>query len=187
MSWDSKKLAQEIKSEIVKNTLAGKDRYGKNFKQYSTKPFAMPHGAVANKTKLKKVTDGKRKKKGIVSLFTSKKSGNVWVTWLNGYKEYKKIMYGNTNPNLYATGGLLKSFTVLKVKNKGKLDATYTLKTSVGEVQLPFPEEVRITLGWTDKEKTKIAYYNKIKGRDMLGLPQKQLKQIVNKMLPKKK
>ena len=184
MSWDSKELAERIKAAIIENTLAGKDKHGKDFKPYSTRPFAMPYGAVANKKKLEKAI-----KDNQASVHRHKKTKGLWITWLEGgYKRYKQTMFGGKNananlPNLWATGGMLKSFTRLKVANKGASDKTYKLKTSFGDFDIPLPQEVHITLGWTDKEKAKIAYYNKLKGRDMFGLPPKQLNDIVKKML----
>ena len=184
MKWNSIKLAEAIKSAIIKNTLTGKDKHGKEFKRYSTRPFAMPYGAVANKQKLKQASDTKKKKKGKIKYWKNPNTKGMWVTWLyGGYKGYKKAMFGNDKPNLWATGGMLKSFTRLKVNEKGDSSGTYTLKTNFGEFQIPIPNEVHITLGWTDKEKAKIAYYNKLKGRDMLGLPPKQIENIVNDMI----
>jgi hypothetical protein len=193
MAWNSKKLAEIIRAKIIENTLAGKDKYGKDFKPYSTRPFAMPSGAVANKKKLEKSADTKKQKKGVVSFHTTKK-GALWVTWLGGYKQYKKIMYEGKprlfnksfsaeKPNLWATGGMLKSFAVLSVTNKGAGGATYKLKTNFGEFNIPIPEVVDITLGWTDKKKADIARYNKERGRDMFGLPPKELDEIVKKMV----
>ena len=186
MKWNSNEIAEAIKTAIVKNTLRGRDKYGKEFKLYSTKPFAIPYGAVHNKSKLKQATDTKTKKQGKVNYWKKTSTKGMWITWLDsGYKGYKKTMFGNSKPNLWATGGMIKSFTRLKVIEKGDSGATYNIKTNFGEFKIPIPQEVHITLGWTDKEKAKIAYYNKMKGRDMFGLPQKYLENVVNNMLKK--
>ena len=178
--WDSKKLAKKIRDKIVANTKEGKDKDGNKFTEYSDKPFAMPYGAVTNKKKLKN-------NKSVVSYFINPNTKGLWVTWLNGYKQYKEIMYGHNKVNLLNTGGMLRSFTTLNITQKGDSGGTSTLKTNFGDFQIPIPEEVRITLGWTDKEKAKIAYYNKLKGRDMFGLAKTDLDKIVDRMLPKKK
>ena len=46
-------LAIEIANAIKENTQSGKDRYARRFIPYSKRPFAMPYGAVKNKTKAK--------------------------------------------------------------------------------------------------------------------------------------
>jgi len=178
MSWSSLAIALKIREAIVENTLAGKDKDGKPFKPYSTRPFKMPYGAISNKKKLKANRDN-------VRYFTNRKTGGLWVTWLKGYSDYKFMMRGNNRPNLQLSGGLLKSFSVLKVAEKGNSGRTSKLETSYGSFEVPIPAEVYIELGWKKEERGKIAYYNKLKGRDMLGLPQNQLENIVKEMVEK--
>jgi len=181
MSWDSKLLALLIRNKIVENTQKeGKDKDGIPFKPLSTRPFSMPHGAITNKAK-------KKKNPNEIRYFRKRKNdpSSLWVTWLNGYKRYKEIMYGNSMSNLTATGKMLDTFSVLRVVEKGDSGGTTTLKTDFGEFQIPIPKEVCIKLGWNskNKEQGKIAEYHKKNGRDMLGLPQKQIENIVNDML----
>jgi hypothetical protein len=194
MIWNSKKLAQLIRGAIVENTLAGFDKDGKPFDKYSDKPFAMPHGAVANKAKLKKaIAESKRLVKAssdpIVKVF-QKDGGSHWITWMGGYKDYKKIMYTESKTvnmagssvtvspsatvNLFATGGMLKSFGVLKTIEKYKQDTIFDNQ----KITLPVPE-VRITLGWQSTIEGDKAFYNIKRGRNMLGLPQKKLNNLV--------
>jgi len=184
MSWDSNLLAVLLREKIKDNTKEGIDKDGNPFKAYSTKPFAMPSGAVANKQKMKKVTDTKRTKKGIVSFHKTKK-GSLWVTWLNGYKEYKRIMFGQSDKvNLFNTGNMVDSFAVLRVKESKKNN----IITKFGDLKSPIPTEVKITLGWKGprgKELSKIAGYNRDKGRDMLGLPQTDINKIIKGMIDK--
>ena len=171
----SKALAQAIRVAIVENTLAGFDKDGKPFNKYSDKPFAMPAGAVSNKTKLKQAQKkSKNTPDPIVKVFTNNKTGGIWITWMGGYKDYKTMMGHDAKVNLSFTGGMLKSFGVLKVLEQWKTDSIFEGQ----KFTLPIPE-IEITLGWQDKEKAKIAYWNKQRGRDILGLPYKKLNPLV--------
>jgi len=87
------------------------------------------------------------------------------------------------HPNLWATGEMLNSFAVLSVKNEGGSDRTTKIKTSLGDFEIPVPEKVLITLGWRNEKQGMKAAFNRQRGRDMLGLPQVQLENLVKKML----
>ena len=55
-----KQLGIDIINAIKANTQAGTDRYGNRFIPYSQRPFAMPYGAVSNKTKARKARTEKK-------------------------------------------------------------------------------------------------------------------------------
>jgi hypothetical protein len=179
--WNANAIAALIRSEIDKRTLAGKDKDGKPFPEYSTKPFAMPWGAVVNKNKMKKLIKAGKKKgeqNSNVKYFKRKnKSGKfgLWIVFLGGYKVYKKIMRGTDKPNLWMTGTMMKSLKVLKVQE----DWGTPIKTKYGDFQTTIPSSTKITIGWSDEAMAKIAEYNIKRKRDVLGIEQEKLDKIV--------
>jgi len=181
--WNSKKLAQLIRAEVIENTLAGLDKDGKPFKEYSTNPFTMPYQAIARKEKAdpyliwlsehnKNSSNSARGIKYLSKTQTGKKY--IKVLWWGGHKEYKKTMYGTDTVNLSATGGMLKSFGVLSVREKWLQESIFDKQ----KFTLPVPE-IWITLGWKDAIQAQKAYWNINRDRNMLGLPEKKLNSLV--------
>ena len=84
---------------------------------YSTKPFAMPIGAVQKKSVLLGILKGKYPDDA--QLFRSKKSGKLWVVIKRGYKWLREQSAKKSDRvDLRWTGELMRSLRVLKVNDK---------------------------------------------------------------------
>lgn len=144
-----RKLALFFIGVIQKRTLEGKDADGKPFKGYSTKPFAMPSGAIT-----------KRAVKSMVSAeeanYTNH-NGKLWIVVRGGYKVAKKRIMENSpgydgTVNLTLSGRMLKALTPVTVNSKGE-----------------------IVIGFTREEDAQKAIWNEESGRKFLGLSQEDL------------
>jgi len=172
----SLKLAKSIRLEILANTAKGIDKDGNPFTPYSDRPFAMPAGAVANKQTARRLQKKQTKNDPIITWFRHRNSGKHWIIWHKGYSHYKKTFYHSDKVNLSATESMLKSFMVLDVKDRYKEEQIFENQ----KIILPIPE-VWIRLGWLNDTERNKAYWNKLKGRNMLGLPENKLNPLISK------
>jgi len=176
----SLKLAKSIRLEILANTAKGIDKDGNPFTPYSDRPFAMPAGAVANKQTARRLQKKQTKNDPIITWFRHRNSGKHWIIWHKGYSHYKKTFYHSSTPDLAATEGMQKGFTILDNKDNWNTETIFKNQ----KIILPIPE-MYIVLGWNKIEEQKKAFWNMQKrsdgkkGRDMLGLPEKQLNSLV--------
>lgn len=168
----------KIVARVQQNTLAGLDKDGKPFAPYSTRPFSMPWQAVASKAKARALyrrgrASGKPKPPNAnVRFYTHKKTRSPWVVFMGGYQAYKTAMRGKQpHPNLHFTGSMLKGLKVL--------DSGVKYSEFAGKLGLSIPVGVSWTLGWRNSKLAQRAYYNKLRGRDMFGLPEAQVLEIV--------
>lgn len=84
--------------------------------KYSTKPFAMPIGAVKKKKVLLDILKGKHLDD--TQIFTSKKSGKLWVVIKKGYKWLREQSGKNAGRvDLTWTREMMRSLQVLKINN----------------------------------------------------------------------
>ena len=158
-----------IKSAIIKNTLAGFDKDGEKFKEYSTRPFKMFYSQTPNFTKLKKAIKENQAQPTI-------DGQGLKVIYRGGYKEFKQIYYPANNVNLHNTGSMLAAFTFLE-----KSQENTKIKTAVGEIEIP--KSIMLKFGFTDETEAKKYIYNRLRGRDMLGLPSEQIEEIITDVL----
>jgi len=146
-------LGLEIVKHIRKRTLEGKDKDGKPFKEYSTRHFAMPSGATTKAALNRLESAGK--------LFWFKKGESEWVVIEGGYKALKaawKPQFGGT-VNLTLTGQMMKDLSVIE------------LSSDV------------ITIGFNKEENAEKALWNIDRGRDFLGIEDKELEKLAAKYL----
>lgn len=138
-----KKIGMVIIANIQKRTESGIDADGKPFKAYSTKTFAMPSGAITKRAQKILVKDGNLQ-------YFNTKGGSLWAVIIGGYAVLKKAVYAKTSSNgtvnLMATGAMMRSLRVQSTGNNS------------------------ITLGFANTESANKAYYNKVMGREFLGL-----------------
>ena len=189
MDIKTKQLAVQIRNAIQRNTMEGFDKDGKPFKAYSTNPFSMPYYAIHNKDKFKKYF---LKQDDKAHIFRKQKTGKMlWVLFKGGYSEYKKVLAAKkpkkAGVNLFYTGQMIEALKVLSTtEHLIKNDIVGTL-----------PKSLEIKIGWSDavrkNEKDRnsatnaqIAYYNKLKGRDMFGIPEKLAQETIQKHLKEK-
>lgn len=127
--------------------------------KYSTKPFAMPIGAVSKKSVMFKMLKGKYDDD--TQLFQSAKSKKLWVAIKKGYKWYREQSgRGSSIVDLVWSRKLRRSLTVLKTD----------IKTGL------------IEIGHSDKRSDQIAQYHNELGagkskkiRKYLGLTEDEL------------
>lgn len=121
---------------IRKRTLKGQFLEGSSAdaSRYSTKPFTMPLGAASkflhnklSKEKSFKVFKGhKESRKEIASvqdtdykIFKSKRTGNLWVLFKGGYRQYRQMAGKDvTNTSLTWSGRMLRNLGIIKAENK---------------------------------------------------------------------
>jgi hypothetical protein len=136
------RAGQRIVAIIKQRTLEGIDKDGNPFKPYSTRPFAMPAGAMTQRTRKSLYKDGK------IQYF--KRNGKLWVVVKDGYAGFKKVNNNKTaydgTVNLSATGDMMRGITVLSASNN------------------------TITIGTTRTEAAKKLMWNIDKGRNPLGI-----------------
>lgn len=140
-----KKIGQILIRKIQDRTAQGMDFEGKEFKDYSRRTFALPAGAVTKRARKLLAKNG--------LLAWTNRSGKKWIVVKGGYWNLKMATYAQTSyygtVNLTATGEMMRSLRV----------------TETGENE--------ITIGFKDAENAAKAYYNKLMGREFLGvLPQ---------------
>ena len=149
----SLKLAKAIQKEILENTAKGIDKDGNPFTPYSTRPFAMPAGAVANKQTARRLQKKQTKEDPFITWFMRR--GKHWIVWHKGYSHYKETFYHKSKPDLEATGGFIKAFTIIHHKDIWRTATIFRNQ----KIQLPIPE-MYITLGWEKDEHRKVAFWN---------------------------
>lgn len=131
-------------------------------KDYSTKPFSMPIGAVQRKSVLNNMLKGKYEDD--TQLFTSR-SGRLWVAIKKGYKWMREQSNKQSeNVDLRWSGRLMRSLKVIKVDTtKGEIEidhsdsrnqklAEYFNISGTGK-----SKKLRKYLGVTDEELLKAA------------------------------
>lgn len=149
-----KLMGIEIVNHIRNRTQDGKDKDGKAFKPYSTKPFAMPSGATTQLA-LKTLDNSD----GLI-WFTAK-SGNKWIVVKDGYKALKQARRpqdGGT-VNLTNDGQMMNDLAVIAIPRDG------------------------IDIGFNRAENAEKALWNIEAGRDFLGIEDSELEKIAEKYL----
>lgn len=97
------------KGEFLEGSSAGAENY-------STKPFALPVGAV-NKMTGKKITDLAENQPDKFKLFRSKNTGSLWVVVMEGYKKIRELSGKKTdNVTMSWSGKVLRNLGVVSVK-----------------------------------------------------------------------
>lgn len=138
-----KTLALKFISIIRARTLRGLDKQGNPFKPYSTKPLAIPSGAITKRAAKELV------KSQEAAYF--ERNGKLWIVIQGGYKAAKAAMKKQTDwdgtVNLSLSGAMLKDLTPLTYDTEGN-----------------------ITIGFASTENAKKARYNRFYGREFLGL-----------------
>lgn len=142
-------IAQMINSIIKERTTSGIDKFGKSFKEYSTKPFKTSYKGFPNKGILKQMVKSEQ-----AVVFENAK-GYKMVLVKIGYADYKKQLYAKTNysgkVNLTLSGRMLQDQTVLRAS------------------------ENTIIIGFNNRDMAKRVAQNISRGRDFLGLPNEVL------------
>lgn len=146
-------LGIEIVNHIRKRTLEGKDKDGKPFKGYSTRPFAMPAGAAT------KGAISRLESSGGLTWFSSGKS--KWILIKGGYRAYKAVRKPQDGGvvNLTLSGQMMKDLGVIALPTDG------------------------ITIGFNRKENAEKALWNIERGRDFLGVEDSVLEKLAEKYL----
>lgn len=172
-------LAVLLTNKIKANTQAGIDKDGNQFRPYSALPFAMPYGAVANKTKLNQAV-----KAGKAAIVT--KNDKKRVIWKQGYVDYRGWMGRDTSPvNLTFTGRMLSNLKPLGTEFK---EFSFDLSelgdaNLTGIMNLEIPKEIIATVGFENDTAKQVAIWNIVKGRKFLGLTDKDIETIVKDWL----
>lgn len=150
-------LAVEL---IVSRTLEGRDRFGRPFALYSTRPYALPAGALwaqGSRTAARRL-----KRQGQIGYF--RRQGKLWAIVKGGYRAYKEARLGQGDQvNLTLTGSMLRSLRVLRVDER----------------------EGSVTIGFGRTDAAEKAYYHVVSGagpsrtiRDFLGLTDEELDRV---------
>jgi len=167
---DLQTIGTRVIGAIIDNTSKGIDRFGKPFRKYSIKPFAMPYPAYLNFST--KASIKRNKKNESVSYF--KRDGALFVVIKGGYNALKKERFqtGDNTVNLQVRGA----------RGGGMLGELVT-----GDIK-----ENSITVKFKTSETADLAYYHTVAGvgkskviRDFLGLPPSQLAEIENEIANK--
>ena len=90
-----------------------------------------------------------------------------------GYAKYKSVMLGHSEVNLSMTGAMLKGLMVQKEELGGKIN--------IGGFEVNIPSTVSVRLGWKDINLAKRAVWNKERGRDMLGLSEAKVQEVLER------
>ena len=132
---------------ILQRTAWGMDSNGKPFKEYSTRPFKMPAGAVPKRA-VKILRAG-----GNLRYFKNGKA--LWCVIIGGYAAFKKAIYTKTgysgNVNLTLSGAMLNALEVIKAGNN------------------------TVRIGLTRTEEAQKAFWLKEKGFEFLGISKEEL------------
>lgn len=141
-------IANRFAYIIAKRTEDGLDKNGMPFKPYSTKPFKMPSGAATKKAKMNLLSKGELK-------YFKTKGGKLWIVVTSGYLGYKMANYTKTSfdgkPNLMMTGQMMAAFMPILFSDAG------------------------FSLGFSRPEEAQKMLWNIQKGRDILGMTDKDL------------
>jgi hypothetical protein len=199
-----KELSNFLTLKIIENTQSVIDKKGDKFIAYSTMPFAMPYGAIANKEKAKPYLVGAKDVEdynlGKKTKQTSKvayakgfqfqiKDGSMWVVWLGGYADYKGLMrpLDKGVVNLTFTGNMLqnlKESTKFETKEVRVNLSDFGIEGLEGEFVLDLPE-ILFEFGFSEETAKKVAEYNIERGRDFLGLTDKDIEEVVKGWMQK--
>jgi len=147
-------LGSAVVNHIRKRTLKGLDKDGEAFVSYSTTPFAMPSGALTQKTR-----KGLDSASSLVWFTTN--SGSKWVVIDGGYKELKAVKRpkdGGT-VNLTDTGRMLQDLAVISTKKN------------------------QVQIGFNTSEQAQKALWNIENGRDFMGIEDKELSKLADTIL----
>jgi hypothetical protein len=151
-----RKLGAQMVTLIVKRTQSGMDITDKKFKAYSTRPFAMPAGAINRRT-LKALDQDEQ-----ITYFKTKIK-STWVIVEGGYATYKRYLMKNATSsggvNLTITGSMLRS---MNVKSTG---------------------ENSLIIGFNRTEEAEKAMWNINKGRNFFGLSPNDISKLAFKSL----
>lgn len=150
------KIANYSITLIKERTLKGIDANDRPFKEYSRNPFKIP--VAGSKTALKYLES---KDKSSVSYFM--RNGKHWAVVHNGYLAFKSALYRNSSwdgktVNLWNTGLMLKSLTVLRVNQS------------------------QFVIGFTNADASERAYYNLMRGRNFFGLSKSDISKLNDKI-----
>lgn len=148
---------------VMDNTSKGIDRFGKPFKPYSNKPFAMPYGAFLNyntKTAIKKLNKNDYQITG--------RNGKLWIVVKKGYKFLKQNRFKSSDSNVN-----------LQVRGmRGGM---------LGNLVLSNPTKNSISIKFRDSKFAELAYYHTTSGasksrviRDFMGITPVQQRELEN-------
>ena len=147
---DLQTIGTRVIGAIIDNTSKGIDRFGKPFRKYSIKPFAMPYPAYLNFST--KASIKRNKKNESVSYF--KRDGALFVVIKGGYNALKKERFqtGDNTVNLQVrgargggmlgelvTGDIKENSITVKFKTSEKTTAQYEY-----EAKMPQNEAERL-------------------------------------------
>ena len=151
VSWSAKDMeliGYRLKEIIMERSLEGRDKNNQPFRDYSTRPFAMPAAAI------QKYVRKQLERNDEIRYF--KRNRTLFGVILYGYKRLKSLIYakagGYGNVNLWATGEMWGDFDVIK------------------------SGENYVKLGFTRPRSAAVMYYNIQRGRDPLGISEKDMK-----------
>ncbi len=149
---------------IRERTEEGKDIEGQEFEPYSTKPFALPLGAIPKKhwKTLKKY-----EKTGEVAYYETE-AGKLWVRIRGGYRFLRGEVLGLPvdRVNLRRSGEMLSELQVIDIQQDGS--------------------GWQMRIGWVRPELAERAFYVEKRGRKFLGLTeaeQQTLQHRIEQML----
>ena len=169
-------LANKIKERILHNVSEGRDRFGSQFRSYSTRPFAMPYVAVSPRSL---ITDAVGRGEASVFRGTGQRKRILWVVWKGGYVQYKGLLGKQVSPvDMKLTGNMLSKLnsSVKIIKDIFRLELVDPNIT--GELEILVPESL-ITVGFSDAAAEQVAYWNILRGRDFLGLTDSEAEELI--------
>jgi len=145
---------------IRERTAKGIGADGSPFKPYSTKKFFRPLGGLTAKqrTALEGLVKANK------AQYIMRDEQKLWAL-IEGYDTWKSVAfpdeYDGGTVNMRATGKMMDAMTVI----------------DVDETKQEF------TLGWVRPELARIAYYNELKGRTILGFTDKEKSTMVDEFI----
>lgn len=159
------KAAFRVIALIKENTNKGLDKNGQPFRPYSTKPFAMPGGALQEYLGSKFNSFVKNEQNG--HWYITKKNGRIGYIVLGGYFALKSARF--------ATGAGIVDLQVRGVRGGGMLSG----------INIVAEDASSITIGFSNEDAAKLALYHTRLGagksrviRDFFGITPEQVKQI---------
>jgi len=172
-------VAKQIKEKILENVAKGIDRFGQPFIPYSEKPFKMPYASAMRAGVSKDDINDKTK----ANIFTKKWRGKnwLWVTWLGGYKQYRRLIKKQTEPvNLNINGYMLKNIYARaeSIRSFFEVDMSEFDSNLIGKLVVDIPE-FDVIIGFSETKAEKIALNNILRAREFLGLTDKEVNEIL--------